>query len=101
MILILWSSSRSPAASWPGRRAAEPGLAALDRPGEPRRRPRPGLGALGAEPRREPREGAWLEEVSLRWVDQLGIRFHLAADGLSLLLILLTAFLGILSVAAS
>jgi len=46
----------------------------------------------------------WLVEAGSKdtlWVDQLGITFHLAADGLSLLLILLTAFIGIISVAIS
>jgi NADH-quinone oxidoreductase subunit M len=45
--------------------------------------------------------GPWLAEVSYAWVPQLGIRFHLAADGVSLLLVLLTGFLGVLSVACS
>jgi NADH-quinone oxidoreductase subunit M len=44
---------------------------------------------------------AWLTEFNLPWVPQLGIRFHLALDGLSLLMVLLTAFLGIMSVVAS
>ena len=35
------------------------------------------------------------------WIPQLGIGFHLSLDGLSLLLILLTAFLGIVSVGIS
>ena len=35
------------------------------------------------------------------WIPQLGIRFHLAADGLSVLLLMLTFFLGVLSVLAS
>jgi NADH-quinone oxidoreductase subunit M len=35
------------------------------------------------------------------WVPQLGIRFHLGMDGLSLLLVLLTAFLGIMAVVCS
>ncbi len=45
--------------------------------------------------------GLWLAEVSAPWVPQLGIGFHLAADGISVLLVLLTAFLGVLSVACS
>ncbi len=45
--------------------------------------------------------GPWLAEVSWNWIPELGIGFHLAADGLSLLLLLLTVFLGIISVAAS
>jgi NADH-quinone oxidoreductase subunit M len=35
------------------------------------------------------------------WIPQLGIRFHLALDGLSLTLLLLTAFLGIMAVLSS
>ena len=35
------------------------------------------------------------------WIPQFGIQFHLAMDGLSLLLVLLTLFLGIVSVLAS
>ena len=45
--------------------------------------------------------GAWLAQVDRPWIPQLGIGFHLGLDGLSLLMILLTAFIGILSVGAS
>jgi NADH-quinone oxidoreductase subunit M len=45
--------------------------------------------------------GSWLEEVNWVWVPQFGIHFHLGLDGLSLLLLLLTFFLGVLSVLAS
>ncbi len=44
---------------------------------------------------------AWLAEVNAEWIPRLGIGFHLAMDGLSLLLVMLTAFLGIMSVGAS
>ncbi len=44
---------------------------------------------------------AWMEQVNWSWVPQLGIRFHLALDGLSLLLLMLTFLLGIISVLAS
>ncbi|MCC6347850.1 MAG: NADH-quinone oxidoreductase subunit M, partial [Nitrospirales bacterium] len=44
---------------------------------------------------------AWLDEINSEWIPALGIRFHLAMDGLSLLLVLLTVFLGIASVLAS
>lgn len=44
---------------------------------------------------------AWLEETRRVWVPQLGITYHLAIDGLSLLLVLLSNFLGILAIAAS
>jgi NADH-quinone oxidoreductase subunit M len=43
----------------------------------------------------------WLEECSFAWVAQFGIRFHLALDGLSLALLLLTYFLGIVAILAS
>ncbi|HWT81203.1 MAG TPA: NADH-quinone oxidoreductase subunit M, partial [Candidatus Methylomirabilis sp.] len=46
-------------------------------------------------------QGRWLSEVRLEWIPRWGIGFHLAIDGLSLLLILLTVFLGILSVGCS
>src|SRR5262245_37872714 len=46
-------------------------------------------------------EGPWLVELDREWIPQLGISFHLAIDGLSLLLVLLTLFLGITAVAAS
>jgi NADH-quinone oxidoreductase subunit M len=45
--------------------------------------------------------GAWLAEVRWAWIPDWGIGFHLAVDGLSLVLVLLTLFLGILSVGAS
>ncbi|MCX7047891.1 MAG: NADH-quinone oxidoreductase subunit M [Candidatus Sumerlaeota bacterium] len=43
----------------------------------------------------------WLIEFHREWIPQLGINFFFAMDGLSLLLILLTVFLGIISVAVS
>jgi NADH-quinone oxidoreductase subunit M len=43
----------------------------------------------------------WLDEVDCNWVPAFGIHFHLAVDGLSLLMLLLTFFLGIISVLAS
>jgi NADH-quinone oxidoreductase subunit M len=46
-------------------------------------------------------DGPWLIEFSRPWIPQLGISFHLAMDGLSLLLVLLTDFLGLMAVAAS
>ena len=45
--------------------------------------------------------GKWLKQLEAPWIPQLGINFHLAMDGLSLLMVLLTAFLGIMSVVAS
>jgi NADH-quinone oxidoreductase subunit M len=43
----------------------------------------------------------WIESVNTFWIPEFGIRFHLAMDGLSLLLVTLTFFLGILSVLTS
>src|SRR5438477_1620842 len=43
----------------------------------------------------------WLYEWDQPWISQFGIRFHLAMDGLSLVLLLLTFFLGLMSVLAS
>ncbi len=43
----------------------------------------------------------WLDEVDLNWVPSFGIHFHLAVDGLSLLMLMLTFFLGIMAVLAS
>lgn len=46
-------------------------------------------------------EGAWLTSVKLDWIPSFGISFHLAMDGISLVMIVLTFFLGILSVLVS
>jgi NADH-quinone oxidoreductase subunit M len=43
----------------------------------------------------------WFAQADWAWIPQFGIRFHLAVDGLSLLLLMLTFFLGSLSVLAS
>ena len=43
----------------------------------------------------------WLEQLDWAWIPTLGIHFHLALDGLSLLLLVLTFFLGALSILAS
>ena len=43
----------------------------------------------------------WLRQVNWTWFPEFGIHFHLAIDGLSLLLVVLTFFLGIVSVLAS
>jgi NADH-quinone oxidoreductase subunit M len=45
--------------------------------------------------------GTWLMEINLPWIPQLGISLHLAMDGLSLVLVALTIFLGIVSVLCS
>jgi NADH-quinone oxidoreductase subunit M len=43
----------------------------------------------------------WLAETSLPWIPAIGARFHLALDGISLVLILLTAVLGAAAVLSS
>jgi NADH-quinone oxidoreductase subunit M len=45
--------------------------------------------------------GDWFLEVNRDWIPLFGIRFHLAIDGLSLLMVLLTTFLGFVSVLVS
>jgi NADH-quinone oxidoreductase subunit M len=45
--------------------------------------------------------GPWLYEADFSWISRFGIRFHLAMDGLSLVLVALTVFLGFLAVVAS
>ncbi|MDA8168961.1 MAG: NADH-quinone oxidoreductase subunit M [Nitrospiraceae bacterium] len=48
-----------------------------------------------------PETGAWLIELNVPWIPQLGIGLHLAVDGLSLVLVLLTIFLGLLSLSSA
>ena len=50
---------------------------------------------------RAPGAKQWIDEVDWRWVPAFGIHFHLAVDGLSLLMLALTFFLGIIAVLAS
>jgi NADH-quinone oxidoreductase subunit M len=45
--------------------------------------------------------GHWVQQLSVAWIPRLGIRFSLGLDGLSLLLVTLTALLGVLAVACS
>ncbi len=54
------------------------------------------LGQIGL-----PGQGPWITDITLPWIPQLGIDYHLGLDGFSLLMILLTNFLGILSVLVS
>src|ERR1700736_1777161 len=51
--------------------------------------------------RSQPGTRRWLEECNFNWISQFGIRFHLALDGLSLALLLLTYFLGIVAILSS
>ena len=48
-----------------------------------------------------PDSGRWLVESNSAWIPQFGIRLHLAVDGLSLALLLLTYFLGIMAILSS
>ncbi len=48
-----------------------------------------------------PHRHGWIAQLDWAWIPQLGIRVHLAVDGVSLLLVLLTLLLGIVSVLAS
>ncbi|HYX09241.1 MAG TPA: NADH-quinone oxidoreductase subunit M [Bacteroidales bacterium] len=43
----------------------------------------------------------WQQEVNLEWIPQLGIGFHLALDGLSFVMVLITFFIGLLTVLAT
>jgi NADH-quinone oxidoreductase subunit M len=45
--------------------------------------------------------GAWMLEERRTWLPQLGVSYHLGLDGLSLLMILLTAFIGVIAVVVS
>lgn len=47
------------------------------------------------------KQGLWFVEFHHEWIPRLGISFHLAMDGISLLLVGLSMFLGILSVVSS
>ena len=46
-------------------------------------------------------EGRWLIHVDRAWIDRYGVRFSLGLDGISLLLVTLTAFVFVLAVAVS
>jgi NADH-quinone oxidoreductase subunit M len=52
-----------------------------------------GRGSRGTKP--------WLDELNWNWIPSFGIHFHLALDGLSLLMLMLTFFLGTMAVLAS
>lgn len=58
------------------------------------------LGAAGtvAEVTAKP---TWFAEFQLPWISSLGISVHLAVDGISLLMVALTAFLGVMAVGCS
>jgi NADH-quinone oxidoreductase subunit M len=44
---------------------------------------------------------SWLRDLYISWIPSFGIAFHLAMDGLSLLMLALTFFLGILAILVS
>lgn len=44
---------------------------------------------------------SWIDQYQVAWLPAFGAHFHLALDGLSLLMILLTFFLGVLAVTVS
>jgi NADH-quinone oxidoreductase subunit M len=46
-------------------------------------------------------QGAWIIEINRPWIPQLGINFHFAMDSLSLILVTLSAFLGVMAVISS
>lgn len=43
----------------------------------------------------------WAEEFVVDWIPRFGIQFHLAMDGISLLMVMLTGFLGVMAVLCS
>ena len=57
-------------------------------------------GSAGSAPSAQP-GGAWLARASWPWIPRLGISLSFGVDGLSLLLVVLTAVLGLLAVACS
>jgi NADH-quinone oxidoreductase subunit M len=46
-------------------------------------------------------DSGWREDLDWSWIPQFGIHFHLGMDGLSVLLLLLTLFLGVVAVVVS
>ena len=46
-------------------------------------------------------DGTWIVSLNAQWLPRFGMSFHLAADGLSVLLLLLTAFLGVIAVGSA
>ena len=56
------------------------------------------LSLLGASDSLDP---AWLVSLNLPWLPRFGIGFHLAVDGFGVLMLLLTAFLGIIAVGSA
>lgn len=46
-------------------------------------------------------QGQWQLEYNFPWIRQLGVNFHLALDGLSLVMVILTGLIGVFAVACS
>lgn len=46
-------------------------------------------------------DSAWIQTLDLPWIPSFGVSFHFAIDGLSLLMVMLTFFLGALAVLTS
>jgi len=46
-------------------------------------------------------QSVWADQFQMDWIPRFGISFHLALDGLSLLMLVLTSFLGMLAVICS
>ena len=46
-------------------------------------------------------DASWVVQLNAQWIPRFGIAFHLAADGLSILMMLLTAFLGIIAIGSA
>jgi len=47
------------------------------------------------------RQSAWLIDYRIPWIPHFGISFHLALDGLSMIMVVLTLFLGLIAVLIS
>ncbi len=46
-------------------------------------------------------DSGWVVQLNAQWMPRFGISFHLAADGLSVLMMLLTAFLGAVAIGSA
>lgn len=44
---------------------------------------------------------SWIAQLNAQWIPRFGISFHLAADGFSVLMMVLTAFLGIVAIGSA
>lgn len=49
----------------------------------------------------EPAEAGWVVSLQAEWMPRFGISFFLAVDGLSILLLLLTGFLGVIAIGSA